>query len=326
MTRRHVAVWAVVLGVVLALASEVEGQSTTTVEQEIRVPPGETMVLPAAQNLSWYLDTLVMGDGATLQIAPETKVFLLRAHEAEIGVGARIVGAGLVGSAGAPGFDQHGGETLRGGDGHPAGIGGVGPTIVLIIQDRAEIGTLTASAIGGKGGTGGLGGVGSPSHRGRCGGRGAIDSGDAGNGGKGGSGGRGGTVLLLLPESAREQPGRARTINAIAEGGPGGDGGGGRSARPGAGPHDCVFGGRGGSASGRSGSPGPAGDGPGPSGTTEIRFVDFAALEPDPVVTIDERLQRLMEMLRDNGYEGNADALEAVLQTSALNPSLRWRQ
>jgi hypothetical protein len=33
-----------------------------------------------------------------------------------------------------------------------------------------------------------------------------------------------------------------------------------------------------------------------------------------------------MEMLRDNGYEGNADALAAVLQTPALNPGLTWRQ
>ena len=132
--------------------------------------------------------------------------------------------------------------------------------------------------------------------------------------------------LLLLPESAREQTGRNRTINAIAEGGPGGDGGGQRAARPGAGPARCGFIRKGGSNSGARGAPGARGDGPGPSGMTEIRFVDFAALEPDPVVTIDERLQRLMEMLRDNGYAGNADALAAVLQTPALNPGLRWRR
>ena len=293
--------------------AEAEGQSTTTVAQEVRVPAGETMVLPETQYLSWYVDTLVMGDGAALQIAPETKAFLLRVHEAEIGVDARIVGAGLVGSPGQAGFGQTGGHNQPGGDGQPGGIGGNGPTIAFIIQDRASIGGLTVSATGGKGGLGGRGGIGSPSHK-KVIFRSAVKSGDSGNGGRGGAGGRGGTVLLMLPESAREPEGRDRTINAIAVGGPGGDGAGALPGRPG-----------GEAPGGRAGAAGAAGE-PGAPGMTQIRFVDFAALEPDPVVTIDERLQRLMKMLRDNGYEGNADALEAVLQTDALNPSLRWRQ
>ena len=321
--RRHAAVC---VGMMLALVAEAAAQSTTTVAQEVRVAGGETMLLPASQHLSWYLEKLVMGDGATLQLAPETKVFFLRVHDAEIGDGARIVGVGSVGRTGEEGENQSGGERMRGGNGGSGGTGGDGPTIALVIQDRARLGTLTVTATGGKGGTGGIGGVGSPSHRGICAGRGAIDSGDAGDGGPGGPGGRGGTVLVLLPESAREQTGRDRTINAIAEGGRGGDGGGRRGARPGAAPHDCLIGGRGGSNAGARGGPGAPGDGPGPSGMTEIRFVDFGALEPDPVVTIDERLQRLMEMLRDNGYAGNADALAAVLKTPALNPGLRWRR
>ena len=314
---------AIVIGATVVGAA---GQSTTTVAQEVRVAAGETMTLPAASHLSWYLDTLVMGDGATLRLAPETKAFFLRTHDAEIGQGARVVGAGSVGREGREGDNQGGGERRRGGDGREGGAGGDGPTIVIAIQDKARIGSLTVAATGGKGGIGGRGGVGSPSHKAVCIGRGAIDSGDAGAGGRGGRGGRGGTVLFLLPESAREQTRGDRTINAIAEGGPGGDGGGRRRARPGADRNECFPRDRSGSARGARGRRGPEGDGPGPSGVTEIRFINFDAVEPDPVVTIDERLKRLMEMLRDNGYEGNADALAAVLQTPALNPGLRWRQ
>ena len=188
--RRHAAMCA---GVMLALVSEAAGQSTTTVAQEVRVAAGETMMLPATRHLSWYLETLVMGDGATLQLAPETKMFLLRVHDADIGDGARIVGAGSVGRTGDEGENKSGGHRERGGNGSGGEVGGDGPTIALVIQDRARIGTLTVAAIGGAGGTGGIGGVGSPSHKGIC-TRDAIDSGDAGAGGPGGSGGRGGTV------------------------------------------------------------------------------------------------------------------------------------
>ena len=264
MMRCQAAVCAV--GVMLALVSEAAGQSTTTVAQEINVGAGETMTLAETRYLSWYLDRLVMGDGATLQLGPETKAFLLRAHIAEIGDGARIVGTGSLGSTGEQGADKSGGERERGEDGKPGGIGGTGPTITLVFQDQATVQNLTVAASGGQGGTGGLGGVGSPSHIGQCEGRGAINSGDAGNGGPGGRGGRGGTVLVLLPESARDQPGSDRTINAIADGGPGGAGGGARRARPGAPEVGClhIFGRptyvRGGAAPGATGQSGPGGD------------------------------------------------------------------
>lgn len=50
--------------VVLFLGSEAAGQSTTIVTEEV-----------SDQHLSWYLDTLATGDGATLQLAPETNAW-----------------------------------------------------------------------------------------------------------------------------------------------------------------------------------------------------------------------------------------------------------
>jgi hypothetical protein len=93
---RRTTAWLAVVGLAALAPIAVSGQSTTTVAQEVRVAAGETMTLPASRHLSWYLDTLVMGDGATLRLAAETKAFFLRTHDAEIGQGARIIGAGSV--------------------------------------------------------------------------------------------------------------------------------------------------------------------------------------------------------------------------------------
>ena len=289
--------------------------SSTSIQiaKELDISAGETLTLDPLKLVNVVVDTFTLGDNAVVRVLPATETVFIRAKSANIGMGARIEGEGSPGNAGDNAFSLGRGRKQQGPQGGRGSMGGDGPTIVLLFESH-QIGNLTVRSRGGKGGAGGKGGMGSPSHKGICFGRGAIDGGPGGHGGEGGRGGRGGNVFVILHGQESSQ-----RLQAVSEPGEGGEGGPGGDGAPGAAENRCGFHTRGGSNTGATGSRGTLGA-KGSAGRSEVYF---DSEDPEPVIT-QERLGDLIRLLRENGYEGNAEALKAVLDSGALRINYTW--
>lgn len=144
-----------------------------------------------------HLQRLLLEDGATLRLAPGLQRLELRAEQAWIGDGVRILARGEDGApgAGAVPTTAIGGCTdgTDGADGGNGQNGGKGTDLQLLLGLQS-FGSLLLDSRGGAGGSGGRGADGGDgSSDERCAGG---QGGAGGRGGDGGAGGRGGEVLL----------------------------------------------------------------------------------------------------------------------------------
>ncbi|MDE0044915.1 MAG: hypothetical protein OXU19_03505 [bacterium] len=248
------------------------------------VAPGKTAIL---------VDSLIMEEASQIELSDETPLFLLWAKHVMAGNGTRIIAQGRAG------------ET-------PGGDGKDGPTVVLILEDVNNVRGLTVASIGGDGAQGRSGDRGTRGKDASC-----SSASSGGNGGKGGNGGRGGNagsggrVFLIVPQNSSgygismiTQPGNAGEGGAA---GPGGDGGAGKR-NCGIWPYFHLG----------SGDRGPSGS-KGGSGT-EGKWGGFRTytVENFQEETLADRLSNIIEVLREGGYPGDADALRAVLDAGGL--------
>ena len=284
--------WVAVFG--MAIPTTAMAQSNTIVDATYNVPPGEVVSVPAGNSVM-LVERFTMGDGSRIEVSDETPLLVIRAKEATIGNDTMIFGRGHDGTeADAPGGE---GESGTG-----------GPTIVLIAE-RADIQGLKIAALGGDGGAGGKGQTGRSGRNASCfpNDSDAFPGGPGRPGGDGGDGGDGGSIFVVLPSDAGSY-GIELNVNSGNPGdlGQGGDGGsGGRSI-------DCGFYKHGGKPRGPRGSGGD----PGALGERGmVRWYHIADFEP---ATITERLQDIISVLANGGYAGDAEALQAVLETGVL--------
>ena len=294
---------------------EAQGASSTSIriQKEISVAAGETLTLDKRKLVNLVLETLTLEDNAVVRLAPGTDTLFIRAKHARIGEGVRIEGTGSVGKPKPTQPQRPEKKKMKGHTGHTGNTGGDGPTIVLVFESH-QIGGLTVQSQGGRGGSGGQGGKGSRASQGKC-GRSAIDAGHGGNGGKGGTGGRGGNVfVMLLDKESKELP---QELHAISQPGVGGERGKGGSWIPGAPKYCCGWLCRPKRGPALPGNEGPKGE-PGEEGSVAGKTEVYLASQDPGFVTTEERLGNLMGLLQENGYAGNADALQAVLDSGAL--------
>lgn len=144
-----------------------------------------------------HLQRLVLEDGATLRLAPGLERFELRAEQAWIGDGVRILARGadaVPGESGGVAPAVVGcADGASGKDGGKGADGGAGVDLQLLLGLQS-FGSLLLDSRGGAGGAGGGGGAGADGGSDeRCAGG---QGGAGGRGGDGGAGGRGGEVVL----------------------------------------------------------------------------------------------------------------------------------
>lgn len=242
-------------------------------QADLHVARGETEIITREKSRI-YVNRWIMEDESTIQIADDVDEVEIRAHEAEIGRGVRIVGRGQHGrdAPQPPGKSGTGPNCTGGTGGDEADDGDDGRTgkTVRIVAGVVSIGELSVDVRGGRGGNGGKGG------QGQKGGRAArsevCNGGNGGRGGRGGDagdGGDGGAVTIDLWDVDRNGPMGYGSILVDARGGvagqvgPGGDGG------PGGDERRWIFGKLNGGHWGPVGFPGEAGN-PGSAGSEGV--------------------------------------------------------
>lgn len=161
---------------------------------ELHVGAGQEHLLQGGE---LRLERLVLEDGATLRLAPGSGALRLRAEQAWIGQGVRILAAGQdapAAPAAAPGAPASGCvDGQPGAAGAQGTDGGAGADLQLLLGLQ-QFGSLLLDSRGGDGGAGGQGGAGAAgSADERCAG---SNGGAGGRGGDGGDGGAGGEVTL----------------------------------------------------------------------------------------------------------------------------------
>lgn len=202
------------------------------------VGKGETWTVTAADAQS-TLDSLTLGDGATIRFAGDMKYWDLRVKSAVIGQDVKIDARGTAGpdgKAGASITEEASGCAAGdgGGDSGSGGDGGYGVNLDLQLG-VVSLGSLDILADGGEGGKGGTGGKGQDA--GSASSCSATRGGRGGNGGAGGDGGNGGNISLTHWNASGTDIGNINhRINVSVEGGQagkGGDGGEGGKGSPG---------------------------------------------------------------------------------------------
>ena len=270
-------------------------QTVAIVDAKYTVPAGTTNLIPAGKS-AILVEEFNLADGARIEISEKSPLLIIHAKEANVGNNATIIGRGR---------DGHDGRT-----GEPGEVGRNGPTIVLIFEQQ-DIRGLSVAALGGNGGDGGTGHAGAAGREAKCSGRDAENGGPGGKGGTGGNSGNGGHIFVVLPKDTGGY-GISLNVNSgepgsAGSGGPGGPGGRGKNRcgpwpywKKGAGSHGAT---------GPAGSPGNSGDG----GTFRTYHVgDFV---PDSMYS---QLEKIISLLADGGYAGDADALRAVLESGLI--------
>ena len=183
---------------VVFLSSFVSPWTNTTFE----VAAGETFTVTKGNE---FIVTRFwkMGDGSTLNFAPDVTTFTIVAEEASFGNDVTIDGSGIPGAIGQSGVSattrSGAGDCRYGHAGTSAANGkdGGDGVVLQFTIGISELGSVMIMADGGAGGNGGNGGNGMSGSKGDCsqtcnGGSG----GGGGNGGHGGNGGNGGAVRL----------------------------------------------------------------------------------------------------------------------------------
>ena len=165
---------------------------------KLEIPKGDTFVIRNTDII--VVDTLVLGDSASIQLNREQANNYIHAKVLTAGSNSRIIGHG---ARGVYGKDGTAGTTIDGPclDGTPGrnGTNGSrgenGTNLFLYLSSLTIKGNLTIDLSGGDGadaGNGGLGGGGSPGTRVCLGGTGGA----GGTGGSGGNGGDGGALTI----------------------------------------------------------------------------------------------------------------------------------
>ena len=227
-----------------------------------------------------------MGAGSRIKISEETPLFFIRAENAVIGDGTRIV--------------------FNGKDGRPPGGHGMhAPTFILIIENVDRQGELTIEGIGGSGSDGERGERGSPGREAKCAGDGAGNGGRGGAGMPGGDAGNGGNLFLILPDDAEDL---GVSVN-LQPGEPGVGGLGGLGGAGGRGKSKCgvwPYWKRG---SGNAGPNGPNGrnGSRGREGLMKVYKVSDFQNE-----TIAEKVEDIISMLPEKGYKDVIDKLKEI--------------
>jgi hypothetical protein len=192
------------------------------VAADLTINDGKAYVVGLDQQ-ELVLDSLRIGDNASIRFAPGVGSWRVQAAHAYIGSNVVVDGRGLAGTVGAdgqPGQDCE--ATLDGAEGEEgvAGSDGVEIRFQLGLESLGWMQVLSAAGDGGAGGAGGDG----AGLRAGCG----LDTaGEGGNGGNGGEGGRGGDITFLYQALSNTESGDAMAarIEINAEGGNGGNGG-----------------------------------------------------------------------------------------------------
>ncbi|HCS26123.1 MAG TPA: hypothetical protein DIW43_01635 [Spongiibacteraceae bacterium] len=196
--------------------------------QELRVAPGETLLITPAQQIL-QLDSLELGDGAQVKFAPGVTRWQVTSAQVVVGNEVVIDGRGASGLAGRPGADA-GAMAKECEDGAAGGAGEEGlpgsrGVDISLSWGIAQLGSLRIISDGGAGGRGGDGGAGQ-----RGGDINKCRGGQGGAGGKGGVGGKGGDAgeiaLVYWPVGSKvDMTAIARRVSASAAGGAPGAGG-----------------------------------------------------------------------------------------------------
>lgn len=206
--------------------------------ESLTIAAGETFtVSPDMSRL--MLDSLTIGDGATIRFAEGVDRWQLRAQQARIGSGVVVDGSGADGRDGGDGkgHSRAAASCVSGQPGADGGAGGDGTNGVnMRIQlGLVQFGGLTVRSGGGDGGNGGAGGKGQDAGEFGSACKSAPSGGDAGKGGDGGNGGDAGDVTFMYWPASTAVKGVdvASLIKVEAE--PGLAGAAGKSGKPGAG-------------------------------------------------------------------------------------------
>ena len=280
------------VGVAASFIATAAGQGIR--DGNLVVGNGQALELNSGR-VGYFVETLTLGDGSRIVVPPATRTFVLHANRVNVGNGAAILARGRDGSgAHEPERD--------------------GPTIVLIFRELERVQGLHVASVGGDGVEGKPGKPGATGAEGHC-GLARYDGdlgGKGGNGARGGDAGHGGKVFLVLPQDAS---GYGISMNT-APGEPGQGGPGGVGGRGGRGKICWKYPIRIEVDAGDQGHPGQ----PGPDGEAGRlgRFTTFTFDDRQHGAKLEDRLQRIVAILNDGGYTGDAEALRAVLGPHGL--------
>ncbi len=166
---------------------------------ELKVNAGETYRFDSETKIL-DLESLILEDGATLDLNNNQPAILIRAKKVQVGQGVKIIGAGTAGSAGVDGrsFEVAARDCETPRAGAPGSIGGDGSNGVNLNIDWTIVsfGSLELDLRGGDAGPGGQGGNGQDADQNaNC----PLQTGgDAGQGGASGASGSGGNFTYVF--------------------------------------------------------------------------------------------------------------------------------
>lgn len=183
----------------LALALSAAFSCSAVLAADLHIAAGETYTIgPEQQRLN--LNSLTIGDDASIVFAKGVEQWQLRADQARLGTNITIDGSGRAGEPGVVGTSGASVSScedgLAGADGGAGAAGGDGVSIRMQLG-LLSVGDVAIISNGGHGGNGGRGGDGSAAGAFAGGCKTAPVGGDAGTGGAAGDGGSAGDVTVL---------------------------------------------------------------------------------------------------------------------------------